>query len=470
MESIHRLPWAVLLSVGVWLLGPRLCAQEMTHTANNDLSVNQQESVQQRQQPQQRNEVWRNQPNPRDQQHRMAAPGSAEQIAGPWGSFQGGDWPPGPTQANPTIGGRAVPMDAPPVSSSPTLPAMPTSPPTEPEDVVQLTATIQSELREIGGWLDRLKIAPLTAELGRVVQECEKLATMAAQRADGSALRFQYDMYKLTWLRFATRLRAAPQTDPWLIGHVNAVERTNDLLQELLLVGPGGVYDRVKVARLTAQLADVTSLLLRTVKVQSLTVPGGADLILTAQALHGQAEAMCQGVRQNVAFTLILQHYQQFTTLWTGLMGRLQAPSPFAPQVRTMVEEIGQLDAALKRELLVSPPVYSIHQRRMGLASSVSRLGDALTAALLEQLLANAGPVQAAEDFAQKAESLCLWLEDHPLPQVAITQPEVVAMHEAWRRLANQMNRLERSRFPEAFQIAEQIRGEIATLNQSLRQ
>lgn len=466
MEFIHRLPWAVLLWVGIWSFGPPLCAQKVAETANDDLSAYQHELAQQRQQTQQRYEVWRNQQDARYQQYRVAEPDNAEQVARPSVSVEGGDLPSGTYQVPLPIGGRAVQVVAPPASSPP---AMPASPPTVPEDVVQLTATIQGELREIGGWLDRFKIAPLTAELGVVVRECEKLATMAAGRAEGSALRFQFDMYKLTWLRFATRLRAAPQTDPWLIGHVNAVERANDLMQELLLVGPGGVYDRVKVAALTAQLADVTGLLLRTVKVHALTVPGEADLVLTAQALQGHADAMSRGVQQNLAFTLILQHYQQFTALWTELMGRLQAPSPFAPQVRAMVQEICRLDAALKRELLVSPPVYSIHQRRMGLASSISRLGDALAAALLEQLLGNAGPVQAAEDFAQKAESLCLWLKDHPLPQVAITRPEVVAMHEAWRRLANQLNRLERSRFPEAFQIADQIRGELEAFNQALR-
>ncbi len=472
MEFIHRFPWAVLLWVGIWSFGPPLCAQKVADTANDDLSAYQHELAQQRQQTQQRYDVWRNQQDARYQQYRVAEPGNAEQVARPPVSVQGGDLPSGTYQVPLPIGGRAVQVVAPPASpplAMPAMPAMPASPPTVPEDVVQLTATIQGELREIGGWLDRFKIAPLTAELGVVMRECEKLATMAAGRAEGSALRFQFDMYKLTWLRFATRLRAAPQTDPWLIGHVNAVERANDLMQELLLVGPGGVYDRVKVAALTAQLADVTGLLLRTVKVHALTVPGEADLILTAQAVKGHSDAMCRAVQQNLAFTLILQHYQQFTALWTELMGRLQPPAPFPPQVRAMVQEICRLDAALKRELLVSPPVYSIHQRRMGLASSISRLGDALAAALLEQLLGNAGPVQAAEDFAQKAESLCLCSRIIRC-QVAITRPEVVAMHEAWRRLANQLNRLERSRFPEAFQIADQIRGELEAFNQALRQ
>lgn len=470
MELSHRIFWTVSLLAGICTLASALQAEDAVGTANGDLSTYRQGPGDQRPLMQQRYDAWLNERNARYQQYRVTNPTEAGASMPAPVQVQGGGLPLGTYQVPLPIGGRPVQVVAPPQPVQPLPPVTAPGPPTVPDDVVRLTATIQGELREIGVWLERLKIVPLIAELGVVLKESEKLATMAAQRAELPALRVQLDLYEVTWLRLATRLRAAPQADPWLIGHVDAVERANDLMQELLLVGPGGVYDRVKVAALTAQLADVTGLLLRTVKVQTLAVPRGPGLVQAAQAVKGHADAMCQSVQQNLAFTLILEQYQQFSVAWTALMGQLKVPSPFEPQVRAMVQEICRIDAALNRELLVEPPVCSIHQRRVGIASSIAQLGNALVTALREQLLGNAGPVQAAEDFVQKAESLCLWLKDHPMSQVPVTRPEVVEVHAAWRRLANQLNRLERSRFPEAFKIAEQIKAERELFNQALRE
>jgi hypothetical protein len=501
MESSHRLPWVVSLLVGVGAFGPALQADDTIDPLGDVPTIYRQELGQQQQQPQQRPQrdgfgsFRRNAPYrpfrgigpsefQTDSQPPLKAPGDElpqkTERAPDLREAESGQMvvptPPAqstlPTQpllpAQPELPAQVTPPFEPPFPPAATLPVV-SPPPAVPEDVVQLAATIQGELREIGVWLERWKVAPLTAELGLVARESEKLATMAAQRAERSALRVQLDLYKLTWHRFATRLRAAPLADPGLIGHVDAIDRANDLMQELLLVGPGCVYDRVKVAPLTGQLAEVTGLLLRTVKVRALTVPEGAEAIRAAQAVKGHAETMARAVDENLAFTLLLEHYRQFSSAWRELAAQLRAPSPFAPQVRAMMEQIARIDAALHRELIVAPPLASMHARRVKLASSVATLADALTAALCEQLLGSAGPVQAAEEFALKADSLCLWLKDHPMSEVPIIRPEVVAVRSAWRRLENQLNRLERAIFPEAFRIAEQIKGELELLNQAFQ-
>lgn len=401
-----------------------------------------------------------NSPDPRDQQYRTADPPVAGTVP-PVVQPQGGGVPQGVYQVPRPTGMPPVQVVAPPM---PVPPAVAPPPPMLDADVVRLATSVQGELVEIRGWLQRLGLGPLVGELGVVAGTAEKLVNLAAQRADRSALAAQFALYKLTWQRVSTRLKALPQADPWLVGHVDAVERSTALLQELLLVGPGGVYDRAKVGALTVQLADVTGQVLRVVRVAAPGAPGGPDLYASAQRVKALADGLAEAVQQDIAFTVVVEQYGQFADAWGRLMGWLKPPSPLAPQVRPLVLEVCRIDAALTRGLLVEPPGCSIQQRRLGLAASITREGDALVASLLAQLLASADPVQAAEDFARSAEGLRLWIEAHPVPTINIGRPEVVAVTSAWRRLANQMERLDRARFPEAFLIAERIRGEVDLL------
>lgn len=357
---------------------------------------------------------------------------------------------------------EVVPPPGPPAAAVVPLP------PSYHDDVGRLTKEIQGCLEQIRIWLSPRDIAPLLAEVDRVMAEAGRLASMAADRADLPVLKVEYQKFSLVWHRLATRLRAAPAADAMLIGQVGAAQRLHDLLQEVLSVGPGRVYDREKAAACTVQLADATGQLLRVVKVRAVELPGGERIFTSAQQVKLQADGLAMAVEESQPFTTVVDQYQQFCKAWEQMTGWLRPPCPFAPEVQPLVATISRLEASLSRLLTVEPPMYSIQQRRLQLAVDITRHSDALLESLLVQLLPGSDVVHAAGDFDVLAKSLYLWLQSHPSPRVDVTVPEVTRTMEAWRRLRNQINRLERSNFPRAFEIAEQIEVELHLLHACL--
>jgi hypothetical protein len=336
------------------------------------------------------------------------------------------------------------------------------------EDTYQLSTQAEGWAQETR---QRLALANATTEVrdaDRLVATSARLSLSAVQRRPVAELVAAFREFDNAWHVLALSVRGMGPGDDWMATRLAAIEQNVQFLQSMLCTAPGTAYNRVRVMGMARQMAEISDLLLQEVKGVASATPSLAPLLRNVLRVQQHAADLRETVQQDSAFTVVLSEYRQWTDALNNLAFYCQGSSGIERRVALAVGQLQQFTTALNQDLTVTPPVYSMVQQREQIAASVTQLAallaDQLTVDLGDD---NSGIVFAAQDFADSARGLQLWLQGRATPD--ITQAVVTQSLGAWRRLETQLQRLSRARYPQVMTLGGQLKQQFDNLFDTMR-
>jgi hypothetical protein len=228
------------------------------------------------------------------------------------------------------------------------------------------------------------------------------------RRAPESQLRERFLAFDEAWHHLAHDLADHDYLNAsWLRREADAIAQNDHALHQMLRVGSAPLYDRVRVAALTRQLADATSHLLEDVKYEDEDDPQWETVSRRVQRVQRLAADLHQAVAQNAPLNTIVDEYEEFDQTWH----RLRAAAQQLPDIDRHLWKIGRridaIDVELHRELQVNSPVTIDPAQLRQLANSVARQAEHLEDDLRYGLGDRDRDAQRiADDFAAAARDL----------------------------------------------------------------
>jgi hypothetical protein len=283
--------------------------------------------------------------------------------------------------------------------------------------VFDLAQALGQDLRDVRYGIYQTQNPDLRQRVDATLAAAEQLRRGAAQREPDTALREQFREFDENWHRLAHALAAQEYLNAsWIRRKAEAVSHRDEQLHQILQIGQAPVYDRLRVAALTRQLADATSHLLEDVEFEARDNPQAQLIHRRARRVQQLAEDLEYAAAQNASFTTIVEEYEQFDESWHRLIRLAQQTPGISDHLREAGRRVAVIDRELHRELMVESPVMSVDPAQMrNLAASVVRQAEHL----VEDLhyvggRRNQEAVRRAEMFASAARRLQQRLSQSP--------------------------------------------------------
>jgi hypothetical protein len=312
----------------------------------------------------------------------------------------------------------------------------------------ELSRRINDDLRDIRYGVYQTRHTGLQQQVDEALAAADRFQRATLQRVPQEQLRERFQAFDQTWHQVAHDLESRDYLNAsWIRREVEMVSQNDNALHQMLQVGETPMYDRLRVAALTRQLADATEHLLEDVKLESRNDPQAEVLRRRVERVRRLAADLEQAVAQDTALASIVQEYEEFDQAWHHLLALGRQMPELDDHLRRMGRQIREIDLELHRELKVNPPVVVEPARLRQLAENVVRqadhLADDLQYALGER---DRDVLRIADDFAAAARDL----------QRAVSAPtqdsanEAQAVQRYWKSLSGRINQLRGERVQHA--------------------
>jgi hypothetical protein len=272
----------------------------------------------------------------------------------------------------------------------------------------ELSRRMSDDLRDIRYGVYQTRHTELQQQVDEALAAADQLQRAARQRAPQEQLRERFQAFDQTWHQVAHDLANRDYLNAsWIRREVEMVSQSDNALHRMLQVGEAPVYDRLRVAALTRQLADATEHLFEDVKLESRDDPQADVLRRRAERVRRLAADLEQAVAQDAALGSIVQEYEEFDQAWHHLLALGRQMPDLDDHLRRMGRQIREIDLELHRELKVDPPVVADPGHLRQLAENVARQADHLADDLQYSLgERDRDVIRMADDFAAAARDL----------------------------------------------------------------
>lgn len=331
-------------------------------------------------------------------------------------------------------------------------------------DVQSLAQRMKVQLRDIHAELYHLGQPELQAQAGKIFQQCAELEAAAAARRSDKELQQQFHDFDELWHPFSHRVARQQELSANLRQRTAAVNEIETSLHQLLTIAPAAPYDRVLVAALSHQLAEVTGHLLEDVKIEAQQEYGLRAIQAGAARVKQQAADLAAAVQQNAPYTSVIDEYEEFDRAWHRLEERAQGSPEIDTHLRRVSRQVRQIDRQLHEALLVSTPLANDRQQALQLSAAIAKTADHL-ASDLDADIGRGNRREVVTDCQAFAAAA------HNLHQTQSQGADGRAADESWRqfllawnRLTAQLKMLSGDRFEHSQEMAQQLQADIKRL------
>ena len=336
------------------------------------------------------------------------------------------------------------------------------------EDAYQLSTQVEGWTQQMRLRLALANATTLVRDADRTVAASARLSLTAAQRRPVAELVAAFHEFDNTYHQLALGVRGMGPADDWMATRLANIDQNVQFLQAMFAAAPGTSYNRVRVIGMARQMAEISAQLLQEVKGVAAATPSLAPLLRNVLRVQQHAADLLETVQEDAAFTVVLSEHRQWNDALSNMALYGQGSSGIERRVGLVAGQLQQITTALNEELTVTPPVYSMIQQRERIAAGVTQLASLLVDQLTVDLGDdNSGIVFAAQDFADSARGLQLWLQGRATPD--ITQSVATQSLGAWRRLETQLQRLSCARYPQVMTLGGQLKQQFDNLFDTMR-
>lgn len=330
-------------------------------------------------------------------------------------------------------------------------------------DVHNRARQIGTQLRELHLDLQRVGNGELAAETARVYEQEVQLTNAVATRRPATEIRAAFTEFDRLWHPLAHRVNKNQNLGASAQRRVAAVNELEEGLHQIMAISPAPPYDRPLVAALVDELAQTTSHLLEDLRVEPEKTHGWQAITLRAKRVKEHAADLNATVRENAAFTTIVEEYEEFDRTWHRLLEYARVTPELDAQLRRTARKVRQIDLQLHQALYVNVPVVSDRQQRLHMSAGIAKTADHLA----DDLAAEIG--KGKRDLLQDARVLASVAVDlnRQLSERQSAQDELRTFKEllvSWQRLKAQIVALQGDRFEHSQSIAAQLGAEIDRL------